>query len=129
MRALGLPAASAWDVLAAKSDPRVSEILRQVLTPRHPSQLYEALLEGVILFAVLWYMRTRMKVPRGVITGSFFMFYAVLRIIAEMFREPDQWTIGPVTAGQLLSVALILIGVAFVIYGMKTRKYERAAKP
>jgi phosphatidylglycerol:prolipoprotein diacylglycerol transferase len=129
MRALGLPAASAWDVLAAKSDPRVSEILHQVLTPRHPSQLYEALLEGVILFAALWYMRTRMKVPRGVITGSFFMFYAVLRIIAEMFREPDQWTIGPVTAGQLLSVALILIGVAFVTYGLKTRKYERAAKP
>jgi phosphatidylglycerol:prolipoprotein diacylglycerol transferase len=130
MNALGLSATNAWDVVAAsKTDPRVQEILRQVLTPRHPSQLYEAILEGVILFAALWYMRTRMKVPRGVITGSFFILYAVLRIIAESFREPDQWMLGPITAGQLLSVGLIVIGVAFVVYGLKTRQYERAAKP
>ncbi len=130
MRALGLPAHNAWDVLsAAKTDPQVVEILRHVLTPRHPSQLYEAVLEGVILFAALWYMRTRMKVPRGVLTGSFFILYAVLRIVAETFREPDQWTIGPATAGQLLSVALIVIGVAFVVHGLKTRQYEDAARP
>jgi phosphatidylglycerol:prolipoprotein diacylglycerol transferase len=125
--ALGVPARSVGEVIAAASaDPQVEAILRGVLTPRHPSQIYQALLEGVLLFAVLWLMRTRMRVPRGVLTGTFFLVYAVLRILGEMFREPDQWTIGPVTAGQLLSVLLIAIGAVFVGWGMRTRHYEKA---
>jgi phosphatidylglycerol:prolipoprotein diacylglycerol transferase len=99
--------------------------LRQVLTPRHPSQIYEALLEGVVLFSILWILRTRCRVPRGVLTGAFFILYAVLRIIGEMFREPDPaWHIGPISAGQFLSIFLVFIGAAFIVWGWRTKQYE-----
>lgn len=94
--------------------------------PRHPSQLYEAALEGVLLFALLWTVRLELRVPRGVITGTFFVGYAVLRYIGEIFREPDPaWAVGRMSAGQFLSIFLIFIGVGFAIYGMKKQKYER----
>lgn len=127
--AAGLPVRTVPEVIAAASaDSRAEAILRGVLTPRHPSQLYEAMLEGLVLFAILWVMRTRMRVPRGVLTGTFFIAYALLRIVGEMFREPDQWTVGPVTAGQLLSVLLIAVGAAFVAWGWRTRQYEAALR-
>jgi phosphatidylglycerol:prolipoprotein diacylglycerol transferase len=110
-----------------RHDPAVRANLREILAPRHPSQLYEALLEGVILFTVLWLLRTRCRVPRGVLTGVFFILYAVLRIIGEMFREPDPaWHVGPVSAGQFLSIFLVFIGVAFVVTGLQKKEYERA---
>jgi len=100
--------------------------LHDILPPRHPSQLYEALLEGVVLFAALWVLRTRWRLPRGVITGAFFVLYAVLRIIGEVFREPDPgWQVGSISAGQFLSIFLIFIGAAFIVVGMRRREYER----
>ena len=93
--------------------------------PRHPSQLYEAMLEGALLFLVLWLMRTKMRVPRGMITGTFFILYAVLRIVGEFFREPDPaWSVGSITAGQFLSLFLIVIGALFVRYACLHREYE-----
>ena len=101
--------------------------LRQMLPPRHPSQIYEALLEGVVLFSILWIMRTRFRVPRGVLTGTFFIAYAGLRIIGEMFREPDPaWHVGPISAGQFLSLFFFLIGAVFIAWGCRTQQYERA---
>ena len=98
----------------------------EALYPRHPSQLYEALLEGVVLFSVLWILRTRFRLPRGVITGAFFILYAVLRIIGEMFREPDPaWQVGPISAGQFLSIFLVFIGAAFIAYGVRKGEYEK----
>ncbi len=115
---------------AARSDGHLTQILASVLPPRHPSQLYEALLEGVVLFAILWTMRTRFCVPRGVITGSFFILYALLRIIGEMFRVPDPaWSVGHFSAGQFLSLFLFLIGGAFIAWGLRTQQYERAFSP
>lgn len=112
---------------AAKRDPALADSLRTVLTPRHPSQLYEAALEGVVLFAALWFLRTRCRVPRGVVTGAFFILYAVLRIVGEVFREPDRaWAVGPFSAGQFLSLFLVAIGAAFIVWGYPTRQYERA---
>jgi phosphatidylglycerol:prolipoprotein diacylglycerol transferase len=109
----------------ARTNPEAADALRQVLPPRHPSQIYEALLEGVILFVVLWILRTRFRLPRGVITGAFFVLYAVLRIIGEIFREPDRaWSVGPLSAGQFLSLFLIVIGAAFIGWGLKARQYE-----
>jgi phosphatidylglycerol:prolipoprotein diacylglycerol transferase len=106
------------------------ETLRSILPPRHPSQLYEALLEGVVLFLLLWVMRTRFRVPRGVLTGTFFIAYALLRIIGEVFREPDPaWHMGSFSAGQFLSLFFFLIGAAFVAWGFRTRQYERAFLP
>jgi phosphatidylglycerol:prolipoprotein diacylglycerol transferase len=109
-----------------RNDESVRAQLRDILAPRHPSQLYEALLEGVVLFAALWLLRTRGRVPRGILTGAFFILYAVLRIIGEMFREPDPaWQIGPVSAGQFLSIFLVFIGLAFLTWGWRKKEYER----
>jgi phosphatidylglycerol:prolipoprotein diacylglycerol transferase len=111
---------------AVPQHPELVEPLRHVLTPRHPSQIYEALLEGVVLFLILWTLRTRFRLPRGVITGAFFILYAVLRIIGEVFREPDPaWQVGPISAGQFLSIFLVFIGTAFIAWGWKTKHYER----
>lgn len=96
------------------SDPHLAEILAQFLTPRHPSQIYAALLEGALLFAILWILRTRVRLPDGVLTGVFFIGYALLRILSEFFREPDAPLTGLLTRGQFLSVFLIAIGVAFL---------------
>jgi phosphatidylglycerol:prolipoprotein diacylglycerol transferase len=114
----GKPSMVPWAVIFP-TDP--------LATPRHPSQLYEAGLEGVVLFSILWLLRTRVRVPRGVITGAFFVLYAALRIVGEMFREPDPaWAVGPFSAGQFLSLFLFLIGGAFLLWGWRTQQYERA---
>jgi phosphatidylglycerol:prolipoprotein diacylglycerol transferase len=110
----------------ARHDPAIQEKLRIILTPRHPSQIYEALLEGVVLFTALWFIRTKTRAPRGVLTGAFFIIYAVVRIIGENFRVPDAPLTGPFTRGQFLSFFLILIGACFVAYGFKTKHYEQA---
>ena len=108
-------------------DAETNRVLAEFLTPRHPSQLYEALLEGVLMFAVLWFMRTRWRVPRGVLTGSFFILYATTRIIGEMFREPDPaWAVGSWSAGQFLSLFMYGIGAAFILGGVRARHYEKA---
>ncbi|MEY2544039.1 MAG: phosphatidylglycerol---prolipoprotein diacylglyceryl transferase [Verrucomicrobiota bacterium] len=102
-------------VAAVRHQPQVKEVLRGILTPRHPSQLYEAFLEGVVLFAILWLVRTRMRQPNGVLTGLFFICYAIFRIIVENFREPDASLIAGFTRGQFFSFFLIAIGLGFVI--------------
>jgi phosphatidylglycerol:prolipoprotein diacylglycerol transferase len=102
-------------VAAARHQPAVKEALRSILTPRHPSQIYEAFFEGIVLFAILWFVRTRMRQPNGVLTGLFFIFYAIFRIIVENFREPDAGLIAGFTRGQFFSFFLIAIGLGFVI--------------
>src|SRR5437763_15811823 len=102
-------------VAAVRHQPQVKEVLRGILTPRHPSQLYEAFLEGIVLFAILLFVRTRMRQPNGVLTGLFFICYAIFRIIVEKFREPDATLIAGFTRGQFFSFFLIAIGLCFVI--------------
>ena len=102
-------------VAAVRHQPQVKEALRGILTPRHPSQLYEGFFEGIALFAILWFVRTRMRQPNGVITGLFFIVYAIFRIIVENFREPDASLIAGFTRGQFLSFFLIAIGLTFVV--------------
>jgi phosphatidylglycerol:prolipoprotein diacylglycerol transferase len=102
-------------VAAAQHNEQVRNALRSILTPRHPSQIYEAFFEGIVLFAILWFVRTRMRQPNGVLTGFFFIFYAIFRIIVENFREPDASLIAGFTRGQFFSFFLIAIGLAFVI--------------
>ncbi|MHB9004902.1 MAG: prolipoprotein diacylglyceryl transferase, partial [Coriobacteriia bacterium] len=84
--------------------------------PRHPSQLYEAFLEGIVMFAVLLWLARRRR-PDGMLFGVFMVFYGVFRFGVEFFREPDAqlgflW--GGATMGQLLSVPLVLLGGYFV---------------
>jgi phosphatidylglycerol---prolipoprotein diacylglyceryl transferase len=112
-------------VAAVHRQPQVKEALRSILTPRHPSQLYEAFCEGILLFLILWFVRTRMRQPNGVLTGLFFIFYAVFRIIVENFREPDASLFVGFTRGQFYSFFLIAIGVAFVIAARMRPSYPK----
>ena len=86
--------------------------------PRHPSQLYELLLEGVVLFIVLRLLRRR-GWPAGTLTAFFLVLYGVFRILVEFFREPDVqlgFVVGPFTMGQLLSSVMVVVGgIAFVL--------------
>ena len=103
-----------------REDEATREALGRFLQPRHPSQLYEALLEGLLLFAILYAVRVRWpKLRDGILTGLFFVCYAVFRIIAEQFRVPDSEMIGPLTKGQFYSVFMILIGAAFLVHSFR----------
>src|SRR6185437_14024016 len=87
--------------------------------PRHPSQLYEAALEGVVLFIVVGLLVRSGALKRpGIVTGIFAIGYGVARITCELFREPDVqlgflW--GGLTMGMLLCIPLIIAGVAVLV--------------
>jgi phosphatidylglycerol:prolipoprotein diacylglycerol transferase len=91
--------------------------------PRHPSQLYEAALEGLVLLAVLALLIRLGALKRpGMIIGCFAAGYGIARVICEFFREPDVqlgflW--GGATMGQLLSIPLFLAGVGFIVYAWR----------
>lgn len=87
--------------------------------PRHPSQLYEFFLEGILLFLILWFFSNKPR-PRYAVSGMFLLFYGLFRFFVEFFREPDA-QIGFVafnwmSKGQLLSLPMIILGVGFLIY-------------
>ncbi len=113
---------------AVYRQPKVATALRSILTPRHPSQLYEAFFEGIVLFAVLWFVRTRTRQPNGVLTGLFFVLYAIFRIVIEYFREPDAALIGPFTRGQFFSFFLIAIGIGFIAFAKTQRTYPKKVR-
>jgi len=114
---------------AARDNSQLNDALRGILTPRHPSQLYEAFFEGIVLFTILWFVRTRMRQPNGVLTGLFFMFYAVFRIICENFREPDASLVGAFTRGQFFSFFLIAIGIVFVVVAKLRPTFPKNVAP
>ena len=113
---------------AVRTNPKIADVLRGILTPRHPSQLYEAALEGVVLFAVLWFVRTRFRTPNGFITGLFLVVYSILRITVENFREPDAPLVGMFTRGQFFSLFTVVIGIGFIIVARRYPSYPRALK-
>ena len=105
-----------WWAMVFPSDP--------TRLPRHPSQLYEATLEGVVLFVVLYVLQrhTSARQYRGSLSGVFLAGYAVARIVCEYFREPDRQLgyllggnspdqLGSLTMGQLLSIPVLIVGI------------------
>jgi phosphatidylglycerol:prolipoprotein diacylglycerol transferase len=98
--------------------------------PRHPSQLYEAGLEGLVLFALLAVMIRAGALKRpGLIVGAFATFYGVARITGELFREPDPqlgflW--GGLTMGMLLSLPMIAAGLILIARALKRPPREAA---
>ena len=106
--------------------------------PRHPSQVYEAALEGALLFVVLWILATRrgwLKTP-GALIGVFFIGYGLARSLVELARQPDAfyqspsnplglaWQWGPtsgLTMGQILSIPMVLIGLGVLIAARRGR--------
>lgn len=91
--------------------------------PRHPSQLYEAGLEGLVLFLVLYLMVRRGALAKpGMITGVFLVGYGAARIFVEFFREPDPqlgFIAAFLTMGMILSIPMILAGLAFILYAKR----------
>lgn len=88
---------------------------------RHPSQLYEAGLEGVALFAILAIIG-RLSTPPGTVFWSFIAGYGLFRTFVEFFREPDLhlgYLLGPLTMGQLLSIPMFLLGIFMIAKGYK----------
>lgn len=111
-------------ITANRESDAVTEAIAPYLEARHPSQLYEGLLEGALLFAILWFVRVRFpKAPHGLLTGLFFGLYATFRIFAEAYREPDAaWVIkGVLTQGQFLSLFMYLFAAAFLIFAFRKR--------
>lgn len=93
----------------------VSEAVSPLLISRHPSQLYEAFLEGFLLFIIILIARRFWK-NEGVASSTFLIIYPVLRILAEQFRMPDAqigFELFGLTRGQWISVAMLLIGVCY----------------
>ena len=83
-------------------------------SPRHPSQLYEMGLEGLVLFVMIWWYANKPR-PTGMVSAFFLVSYALLRILAETWREPDAavgyLAFGWLTEGQLLSIPLFIFGL------------------
>ncbi len=91
--------------------------------PRHPSQLYEFFLEGVILFTVLWILKNK-GFRTGVLSSFFLILYGIFRFVVEFFREPDVqlgYIFGPFTMGQLLSSSMIGAGLVILFLRNKSR--------
>jgi phosphatidylglycerol:prolipoprotein diacylglycerol transferase len=101
--------------------------------PRHPSQLYEAGLEGILLFAILAIMIRMGALKRpGLILGSFIAIYGLARITGEFFREPDPqlgflW--GGLTMGMLLSVPMIIAGAILIVMARRRETREQMQEP
>ncbi len=92
--------------------------------PRHPSQLYEALLEGLFLFLILIYFRNKFSNKPGVISGLFLVFYSIFRFFVEFFRVPDEqlgYIFLNLTIGQIVSLTFIVSGVILIYFKNETR--------
>ncbi|WP_281646928.1 prolipoprotein diacylglyceryl transferase [Parendozoicomonas sp. Alg238-R29] len=91
---------------------------------RHPSQLYQFFIEGVVIFSILWWFSSKTR-PRMAVSGLFLILYGSGRIIAEFFRQPDpqlgylawDW----LTMGQILSLPMVIIGIGFMVYAYQKK--------
>ena len=117
----GKPTGTSWGIIFHGTPNDVA---------RHPSQLYEAGLEGVVLFAILWFAfwKTKARYQPGKLVGLFILFYGLFRYIVEFFREPDsQYANSPILGvaglhmGQLLCVPMVIAGL-YLIWTARGRR-------
>jgi phosphatidylglycerol---prolipoprotein diacylglyceryl transferase len=119
-----------WGRLADSSVPWAMVFPNGGPLPRHPSQLYEATLEGIVLFTILALMIRFGALKRpGLILGSFIAVYGLARIVGEFFREPDPqlgflW--GGLTMGMLLSVPMIIAGAIIIVVAWRRTNSNQA---
>ena len=110
----GRPTNVSWSMVFPEGGPM----------PRHPSQLYEALLEGLVLLIILQWMY-RKKLNRGMVFAGLLVFYGLFRFVLEFTREPDTqlgYVLGPFTRGQELTFPMIVAGIVMmVIYARRTQ--------
>jgi phosphatidylglycerol:prolipoprotein diacylglycerol transferase len=127
----GKPTNVAWGIVFEHTVPAgMSE------PARHPSQLYEAGLEGIVLFAILWFLfwKTDSRYSPGKLVGSFILGYGLFRFFVEFFREPDQQLEQfaretGLSMGQWLTIPLILTGVVVVIWALRRPPLSAGAAP
>lgn len=99
--------------------------------PRHPSQLYEAFLEGAVLFALLWVLRKK-AFPDGIMISFFLLLYGAFRFFLEFFREPDAHLgliLGPLTMGQVLSTAMMIAGLILAFMVIRRARPSNPEEP
>lgn len=118
-----------WAFIFPKSAPHITADFYYLIPPRHPSQLYEAFLEGLVLLiwlqARFWLTNPQTR-THGMIAGEFFMVYAVGRIISEVYREPDADLILGLSRGTFYSIIAFLVGLGMVLYVQWRRKQGTA---
>ncbi len=93
--------------------------------PRHPSQLYEALLEGLVLFLILIYFNNKFSKNPGLISGLFLIFYSIFRFFVEFYRLPDEqlgYIFLKLSMGQVMSLIFILLGVILFYFKYENRE-------
>lgn len=100
--------------------------------PRHPSQLYEAALEGLLLFIILSVLMHKewVRSRPGIVIGVFMIGYGLSRMFVELFREPDWYlgfVAGPFTMGQLLCIPMLIAGAGFIVNALKRPPYVTRA--
>ena len=126
---LGLAAGRLGNFINAELVGRVTDVPWAMIfpsvdnLPRHPSQLYQFALEGLLLFALLWWFGARPR-PRGALSGAFLLGYGVLRFIAEFGREPDDFlgllALG-LSMGQWLSLPMVAAGIGLLAWAYHKR--------
>lgn len=107
-----------WAMIFPNSAPSVA---LENISARHPSQLYEAFAEGLLIFVILQWRFWKGKLPAGRLSGEFLVIYAVMRVICEIFREPDvgvSLLLG-LSRGTFYSLLTFVIGVVIIIYSKK----------
>ncbi|MBT3145521.1 prolipoprotein diacylglyceryl transferase [Neptunomonas phycophila] len=130
---IGLGAGRVGNFIGGELWGRAADVPWAVIFPRtgdnvarHPSQLYEAALEGLVMFAVLWWYTSKPK-PRAAASGLFLLLYGLFRSFVEFFREPDAHigylAFGWLTEGQLLSFPMIVVGIVIIIWAYQRNVY------
>ncbi|HUZ18799.1 MAG TPA: prolipoprotein diacylglyceryl transferase [Spirochaetia bacterium] len=126
--------------IAAKDGIHVTSPDQMLNLPRHPSQLYEALFEGVVLWLILWFVVRKHKPYKGFLIGAYIFGYGLIRFIIEYFREPDPGIGFPIkfaqhvlrahpalllnfTTGQILCFLMIVAAVAYwIVLGIRVKR-------
>jgi phosphatidylglycerol:prolipoprotein diacylglycerol transferase len=127
--AMLFPGSRSEDILiaAATADAKLLSLFNHYgVLPRHPSQLYELLLEGVVLFIIL-NLFIRKPRPMGAVSGLFLLSYGTFRIIVETFRQPDAQLYlfdGMISMGQILSIPMVVVGIIIMVWAYRRRPQQ-----
>lgn len=124
------PQAAHVDFEMIQINPALQDIAANIegylLLPRHPSQLYQAATEGILLFVVLWWFGAKPR-PRYAVSAVFLLIYGLSRFITEFFRQPDvgyALIFGWMSKGQLYSLPMIIAGVALMVMAYQKQIYD-----
>ena len=124
------PQAARVDFEMIQTNPALQDIATNIggylLLPRHPSQLYQAATEGILLFVVLWWFSAKPR-PRYAVSAVFLLVYGLSRFITEFFRQPDvgyALIFGWMSKGQLYSLPMIIAGVVLMVMAYQKQIYD-----